>query len=219
MRKPAPLALLMLAGLAAVTFAPTATALCAVDDQGGCSAPRHDLLLTVRACPDDAAKVCVVGAEGVDVQTVFSGVNNLTVRNELPVAIDLQALVIARLDDARADDGSGPRVRADPIAALSVPAGQSVTQDVTIDGDAATVRFQALTADQREGELDAEVLHVMTMAGGIEDHPADPEAEELADDSAPVVDSGAPASKDAPYLGLVAVVGLLAAIAGLRRDD
>ena len=218
MRKLAPLALLMLAGLAAVTFAPTAAALCADDGNGGCTAPVHDLHLVLKPCADDAARACLVPAEDVDAVFVYSGKNNLTIDNQLGDA-DLEAFVTGRLDDAQPDDGSAARVRADKVAAFIVAPGKS-SHELAIDGNASHVRLQALLADGRQAELDAEVLHVMTMMGGVpEDQPVDPRAEELADDSAPVVDSKAPASKDAPYLGLVAVVGVLAAIVGLRRLD
>ena len=218
------LAPLLLAGLAAVTFAAMpASALCADDGNGGCTAPVHDVALVVKACADDASRACIVPAEDVDAVFLWSGRNNVTLDNRLGTGLDLEALVIARLDDAESSDGSAGRLRADPIGSFAVPAGQSATHELLVDGNASKVRLQALLADGREAELDLDVQHVMTMMGGVEgqpgDQPVDPEAEELADDSAPVVDSDRAANQDAPYLGVVAVVGVLAAIVGLRRFD
>lgn len=218
-------ALLTLAGLAALAFAvPTATALCADDGEGGCSAIKQDLLLTVSPCADDASRLCIAPADGdVDVIGIHTGALNLTVRNDLPIAIDFEVLLTARLDDATSDDGSAQRIRADRLAFFGVPAGQSATHEIAIDGNASAVRLQAMSADQRHGERDAEVWQVMYMTGGLSDPDPMPygnetdDAADLADDSG--VADGDEDGKDAPYLGIVALVGVLAAIVGFRRVD
>lgn len=216
----APLALLMLAGLAAVTFVPTASAMCAVDAEGGCQAMHTDLALTVQPCPGSAS-LCLASPDGAEAVFVPAGGNlNLTVSNALGVPIDVQVLVIERYDDAAADGST--RVRADELVALTIPAGQHATRLQAIDGNVSKVRFQAVAQDGREGEVDASAQAIMYMTGGVAggegadgDGEVDPDGGGPDDRSA---DAGAKGN-DAPYLGVVAVVGVLAAVVGLRRAD
>lgn len=206
------IALLMLAGLLALTAQP-ASALCVADGEGGCSALRHDLAIDVRDdCADAAGGLCLASPEDADVSFVPSGgILNLSVTNSLGVPLDFEVLVTARFDDATSSDGTAERVRADRILLLqAIQPGETRVHELQLDGNASALRLQALAADARHAELDAQVTPVMAMTGGAPD--VDP-AQDASDD--PAGDAG----KDAPYLGIVALVGVLAAFAGLRRFD
>lgn len=215
------LAPLMLAGLAAVTLAAMpASALCADDGNGGCSALRHDLRVDIRDdCADSAGGLCLASPEGQDTSFIPSGgILNLTVKNSLQVPVDFEVFVTGRFDDAQADDGSAARVRADRILLLSLQPGESVARELAVDGNASSLRLQAQSADGRHAEQDAEVTPIMAMTGMPEVDPAADSGSDAGASSAPVLDSES-SGKDAPYLGVVAVVGVLAAIVGLRRFD
>lgn len=205
------LAPLLLAGLLAWTAQP-ASALCADDGNGGCSAMRHDWILALEACPDDASRLCLVAPEAVDAHFVPSGgILNLTITNRLEVPADLELFVTARLDDANADtsDPSADRVRADRILVIeALQPGETRVVEVALDGNVAQLRVQGLSSDGRHGELDAEATPIMALTAG------GPEPAQQEDVVAP--------GKDAPSLGLmllVAALGLATAFVALRRIE
>lgn len=206
------LAPLMLVGLLAVTAHPVA-ALCADDGNGGCQGFRHDLTLDVRSdCEDSAGGLCLAAPDDVDAYLVPSGgILNLTIRNLSGVVLDFEVFATARFDDAQSDDGSQSRLRADLLHRFDdLQPGEVRTQEIALDGNVSKLRLQALSVDQRHAEIDADVTPVMLMTGMPEVDPAQ--------DDVPA-DSQKDAGKDAPYLGIVAIVGVLAAIVGLRRYD
>lgn len=213
--------LALLAGLLAVTAQPV-SALCADDGNGGCSAFRQDLVLTVRDdCPDAGPTVlCLVAPDQVDGLFIpGTGILNLTLVNGLRVPIDFEVYITARFDDAQASDGTA-RVRADRILLLEdIQPGEARNHEWQVDGNASALRFQALSADARHGERDAEVTPIMLMTGGAPE--PDPAQDGTDQSHQPVVDE----RKDAPMLGAGAVavalgaVVALAAFFGLRKYD
>lgn len=218
MRKLAPLALLTLAGLAALTFAPTASALCADDGHGGCqSMAAPAVAFDVRGdCADSAAGLCIAG-DGNESNIVAGNDLHLNVTNRHGQPIDFEVFLTQRTDDPVSDTGEPQRVRADLIVSLQdIAPGETRYAKIAIDGSAAMLRFQALSADQKHAELDVQPMHVMYMTGlpEGEGEVVDPAADHDGRATDPEADG-----KDAPYLGIVAVVGVLAAIVGLRRYD
>lgn len=218
MRKLAPMALLTLAGLAALTFAPTASAMCADDGNGGCqSMAAPAVAFEVRSdCADSAGGLCISG-DGNESNIVAGNDLHLNVTNSHGVAIDFEVFLTQRVDDPVSDTGEPERVRADRIVLLeAIAPGETRYAKIAIDGNASMLRFQALSADSKHAELDVQALHVMYMTGlpEGEGEVIDPAADQ--DGRSADADSD---GKDAPYLGIVAVVGVLAAIVGLRRFD
>ena len=214
------LAPLLLAGLAAVTFAALpASALCADDGNGGCqSMAAPAVAFDVRGdCPDSAGGLCLAG-DGNESSILAGNDLHLNVTNHHGVALDFEVFLTQRVDDAVDDSGEPVRARADLIVRLEdVAPGETRHAKLAIDGNASMLRFQALSADAKHAELDVQALHVMYMTG----LPVDPAQDGVETQSPPVLadDDVKSAGKDAPYLGLVAVIGLLAAIVGLRRVD
>lgn len=213
------LALLMLAGLAAVTLsAVPATALCADDGNGGCqSMAAPAVAFDVRGdCADSAGGLCL--SDDGNASNILAGNDlHLNVTNHHGHAIDFEVFLTQRVDDAVDDSGEPLRVRADRIALLEdIAAGETRYAKIAVDGNTSMLRFQALSADDKHAELDVQALHVMYMTGLPEGdgEVVDPAADQ--DGRAADADDD---GKDAPYLGIVAVVGVLAAIVGLRRFD
>lgn len=212
--------LALLAGLLAVTAQPV-SALCADDGNGGCSAFRHDLVLTVRDDCPEAGSLCLLTPEEVDGLLIpGTGILNLTIVNRLGVPIDLEVYITARFDDAQASDGTVPRVRADRVLLLEdIQPGEARNHEWQVDGNASALRFQALSADARQGERDADVTPIMLMTGGAPE--VDPAQDGTDQSHQPVLDE----RKDAPMLGAGAVavtlgaIVALAAFFGLRKFD
>ena len=213
------LALTLLAGLLAMT-APPAAALCADDGNGGCqSMAAPGVHIDVRGdCADSAGGLCLSG-DGNESNIVAGNDLHLNVTNHHGHAIDFEFFLTSRVDDAVDDSGEPLRVRADRIVLLEdIAPGETRYAKVAIDGNASMLRFQALSADSKHAELDVQAMHVMYMTGGA------PEVDPAQDGASDDVDGGAPddraadAGKDAPYLGVVLVVALLAAFAAFRRD-
>ncbi|MEK6976103.1 MAG: hypothetical protein AABY18_07155 [Candidatus Thermoplasmatota archaeon] len=206
------LALLTFAGLAAVTLvALPASALCAVEADGGCSGIAAPAVsFDVRSdCADAAGGLCL--ADDGNASNILAGNDlHLNVTNHHGQSVDFEVFIIQRVDDAVDDSGQPLRVRADRIAVLEdVAAGETRYANLAIDGNTSMLRFQALSADAKHAELDVQAMHVMSMTGGA------PEVDPAQDASDDAESDG----KDAPYLGIVALVGVLAAIVGLRRYD
>jgi hypothetical protein len=227
MRSIAPL---LLAGLAALTFAALpATALCADDGNGGCQAmAAPSVAFDVRSechlqddgqSPDGPAGLCL--ADDGNASNILAGNDlHLNVTNQHGYPIDFEVFVIQRADDAVDDSGEPVRLRADRIGLLEdVAAGETRYAKLAIDANATQLRFQALSSDGKHAEMDVQAMHIMYMTGLPEGGEGDGEVvDPAADQDGRATDAEAD-GKDAPYLGIVAVVGVLAAIVGLRRYD
>jgi hypothetical protein len=209
------LALTLLAGLLAVT-APTAQALCAVDEEGGCDRLRHMVVLDVDdACPDGKA-VCIVAQN----ESLAGAPNDadwaFRVHNGGSSAITLELFAIGFYDE----DGepvTGDRIAAQKLATLQVAAGQDLETDFAtlVPGNVSHVRVQVLTADGQQAEQDAELSNyrIFMMQPGE----AGEEPQGNLDDDVPAEGEG----KDAPAPTFALLVGALAALAvaaGFRRD-
>jgi hypothetical protein len=215
MRSMAPL---LLAGLAALTLAAVpVSALCADDGNGGCqSMAAPNVAFDVRSdCADSAGGLCLAQGNG----SIIAGNDvHLNVTNHHGQPIDFEVFLTQRVDDAVDDSGEPVRVRADLILRLEdIAAGETRYAKFAVDGNASMLRFQALSADGKHAELDVRAEHVMYMTGlpeGGEGEVIDP----AADQDGRAADANE-AGKDAPYLGIVALVGVLVAIVGFRRYD
>ena len=220
MRNRTPLALLMLAGLLAAT-APSASALCADDGNRGCqSMAAPSFAVDVRGdCADSAAGLCLDHDGNASI--IAGNDLHLNVTNHHGQPIDFEVFLTQRVDDAVDDQGNPVRVRADRIILLEdIPAGETRYAKLAIDGNASMLRFQALSADGKQAELDVRAEHVMYMTGLPEGEGDGEVVDPIADQDGRATDADAEADgKDAPYLGIVVVVGVLAAIVGLRRYD
>jgi hypothetical protein len=212
-------AIALLAGLLAVT-APNATALCIEDSEGGCTAGTYSFTLDIAEdCPEDAP-LCVIDADGNLSQAPNSALWNLTIRNHASSDVTFEVFAISFTDDAVADDGTRARTRSLLLGTIDVAAGETVRLDeVEVNETVAAVRLQALTDDERQAELDQDVMNFQILAvGGI----VDEEPQGNLDDDVPAdgeedsdADSG---SKDSPGLPLaLLVLGCLGAVLAARR--
>jgi hypothetical protein len=213
MRSPV-LAATLLAGLLAVA-APTAQALCAVDEEGGCSRLQHFVHLEVSEdCPAEAL-LCLVDRDG----NFSSGPNDadwdVTVRNPTGSAITLELFAFGRYDDDGMpvrDERVAPRL----LGTIEVPAGGSATlDDVQVPADVAYLRAQALTPDGRQAETEAELANfrIMMMQPG-DDPLGGGSGQEPAGDG----DAAPESKKDAPALPLVLLaLGVVGALLVARR--
>lgn len=223
------LAPILLAGLAALTFAAVpASAVCAEDGNGGCQAMAapsvaFEVLSECHLQGDgqssDAANGLCMHDDGNASNIVAGSDLHLNVTNHHGQAIDFEVFVISRVDDPVSDTGEPERVRAERIALLEdIAAGETRHAKLAIDGNTSMLRFQALSVDEKHAELDVQAMHVMYMTGLPEGdgEVVDPAADQ--DGQAEGADADAD-GKDAPYIGIVALVGVLAAIVGFRRYD
>ena len=216
------LALIPLAGLLAATLLFLGTpvsALCADDGQGGCqSMAAPGVAFDVRSdCPDSAGGLCL-GEDG-NASNILAGNDlHLNVTNHHGHPLDFEVLIIQRLDDAVDDSGEPVRLRADRIAFLEdVAPGETRYVKFAVDGNASQLRFQAMSADGKHAELDAQAMHVMYMTGGAPE--VDPAQDGMdSDDSGLTVDPDGSKGKDAPFLPLVALIGLVVLVVAFRRD-
>lgn len=208
------IAIALLAGLLAVT-APPASALCMEDAEGGCTAGTYPFTIDIKdvACPD-ANALCVVDADGNLSQAPNSALWNLTIRNHATSAVTFQLFATSFSDDPISDGGTRERTRSVLLGAIEVPAGQTVRLDeVKVNETIASVRLQALSADQRQGELDQDVMTFQILAVGGAPEPGEEQPGNL-DDHAPA-DAD---SKDSPGLPLaLLVLGCLGAVLLARR--
>lgn len=211
------LAIALLAGLLAVS-APSAQALCAVDEEGGCDSLRHMVVLDVDdACPDGAS-LCLVpqneSLEGApnDADWAFR------VHNGGSSAITLELFAIGFYDE-NGEPVTGDRLAAQKLGTIEVPAGEDLETDFStvVPGNVSHVRVQVLSAAGGQAEKDAELANyrIMMMQPG-----------EAGEEPAGNLDDGAPQDddadgKDAPapgFLLLVLALGALAMAAGFRRE-
>lgn len=210
------LALTLLAGLLAVA-APTAQALCAVDEEGGCDRLRHMVVLDIDdACPDGAALCLVAQNESL------SGAPNdadwaFRIHNGGSSTITLELFAIGFYDE-NGEPVTGDRIAAQKLATLEVLAGQHLETDFAtlVPGNVSHVRVQILSADGHEAEQDAELSNyrIFMMQPGE----AGEEPQGNLDDDAPADDEGKDASAPSALL-LVLALGCLAVAVGLRRDE
>lgn len=215
------LAATLLAGLLAVA-APTAQALCAVDEEGGCSRLRHTLVIDVDdACPDGASLCLVARNESL------AGAPNeadwaFRIHNGGTSAITLELHAIGFYDPETGEPRLD-RVASQKLATIEVPAGEDLETDFDtyVPGNVSHVRVQVLADGEREAEVDAELTNVRIMMmqpgdGPVDDGLGEEPAGNL-DDPAPDSDAEA-GSKESPGLPLVLlVVGCLAAVLLARR--
>ena len=213
------LAIALLAGLLAVSV-PSTQALCAVDEEGGCSRLRHMLVLDVDdSCADGAALCLIAQNESLD------GAPNeadwaFRIHNGASSAITVELFAIGFYDP---DTGEPhlDRIASQKLAAVEVPAGQDLETDFAtyVPGNVSNVRVQVLSSDGSEAELDAELsnIRIMMMQPG-DDGVVDEGGQEPAgnlDDEAP---AGADEKKDTPAVPLaLLVLGCLAAVVAARR--
>jgi hypothetical protein len=210
------LAATLFAGLLAVA-APTAQALCAVDEEGGCSRLRHMVVPDIDdACPPGAALCLVAQNES------FSGAPNeadwaFRIHNGASSAITLELFAIG-FYDPETGEAHVDRVAAQKLVALEVPAGEDLETDfdTVVPGNVSHVRVQVLSAAGSEAELDAELSNVRIMmmepGDGIVDEGSGEPAGNLDDDPADAD------KKDTPALPLaLLVLGCLAAVLVARR--
>lgn len=217
MRSPA-LAATVLAGLLAVA-APPAQALCAVDDEGGCSRLQHTVRLDLSEDCADGRPLCLV-----DDGNFSAGPNDagwdVTVRNPTASPVTFELFAFGRYDEDGMpvrDDRAAPRL----LATVEVPAGETVVlEDVLVPGNASYLRAQAL-ADGRQAELEGELANfrIMMMQPGGDDTPVDDSSGEPSGNLDDDVPAGAESDgKDAPALPLALLVAaVLAALAVARR--
>ncbi|HUR25106.1 MAG TPA: hypothetical protein VM327_03715 [Candidatus Thermoplasmatota archaeon] len=218
-------AIALLAGLLAAT-APSAQALCAVDDQGGCSRLRHMLVLDVQDVCPDAASLCVAAQneslDGAPNESDWA----FRIHNGGSSAITVELHAIGFYDPETGEPRLD-RTASQKLAAVEVPAGQDFETDFAtyVPGNVSHVRIQVLSSAGGEAEMDAELSNVRIMmmqpgegpvddgagepAGNLDDHAPDADADNAA------VDSG---SKDSPGLPLALLIaGCLAAVLLARR--
>jgi hypothetical protein len=214
------LAATLLAGLLAVTAAPTASALCAVDEEGGCSRLRHLLVLDIDdACPDGAALCIVAQNESLD------GAPNeadwaFRIHNGASSAITLELHAIGFFDPETGEPRLD-RVASQKLATVEVPAGQDVETDfaTTVPGNVSHVRVQVLSTDSKEAELDAELSNIRIMMMQPVDGPMGDDPADSGDDLGQHDEgAGATAGKESPSLPLaLLVLGCVAAVLVARR--
>jgi hypothetical protein len=212
---------LLLAGLLMAVAAPHAAALCAVDEEGGCSRLRHTVVLDIE---DDceAADLCLVAGndslDGAPNEADWSFV----LRNHGTSAITLEVFAIG-FYDPETGEAVKDRVAAQKLATIEVAAGEELTTDFvhTIPGNVSHVRIQALSAAGAQAELEAELSNVRIMMmqpgdGPVDDGSGEEPAGNL-DDHAP--GSGAESDgKESPGLPLtLLVVVCIAAVLLARR--
>jgi hypothetical protein len=215
---------LLLAGLLMAVTAPHVAALCAVDEEGGCSRLRHTVVLDIEDdC--DAADLCLVaGNDSLD------GAPNdadwsFVLHNHGTSAITLELFAIGSYDP---DTGEPvlDRAAARKLASIEVAAGESLTTDFVhvVPGNVSHVRIQALSEAGTQAEIEAELSNVRIMMMQPGDGPVDDSSgagEEPAgnlDDDVPVEESEEDSKKESPGLPLaLLVVGCLAAVLLARR--
>jgi hypothetical protein len=194
----------LLASLLAAT-APSATALCLQDSEGGCGTFRHDIVVEIHDgdCPE-GARLCIIDIDGSLANAPNDALLNLTVRNLSSSAITVELRTLGRFSDADTSDGER-RHASTLLASLEVPASESRSaHDIRVDGDISHVRLQGMTADGRQAEVDHELLNVRIFAMG----PGEPEPAGPQDDEVDAVD-GKDASAAPAALLLMAVLGAL----------
>jgi len=206
----------LLAGLLAVT-APPASALCIEDSEGGCTAGTYSFTIDIEEdCPEDAL-LCVIDADGNLSQAPNAALWNLTIRNHASADVTFEVFAISFTDDAVADDGTRARTRSVLLGTIDVPAGETARLDeVEVNETVAAVRLQALTDDERQAELDQDVMNFQILAvGGMVDE--EPQGN-LDDDVPEDGDAESAGSKDSPGLPLaLLVLGCLGAVLAARR--
>lgn len=216
------LVLALLAGLLAVS-APPAQALCAVDEEGGCSRLRHSLDLEVSSACPEAQALCIVDRDGNLSQAMGDANYTIVVRNPTGSPLTFELFALGGFDE----DGMPQKDRRAPqlLATVEVAAGQTVTlADILVPGDFSHLRVQALSEAGTQAEQDAELMNyrIMMMEPG-EGLPEDGSGEEPAgnlDDDVPAGEDGS--AKDAPAAPFALVVAALACLAvafGFRRDE
>jgi hypothetical protein len=191
----------LLASLLAAT-APSATALCLQDSEGGCGTFRHDIVVEIHDgdCPE-GARLCIIDVDGSLANAPNDALLNLTVRNLSSSAVTVELRTLARFSDADASERRASVL----LASLEVPAGASRSaHDIEVDGDVSHVRLQGMTADGRQAEVDHELLNVRIFAM----QPGEPEPAGPQDDEVDAVD-GKDASAAPAVLLLMAVLGAL----------
>jgi hypothetical protein len=191
----------LLASLLAAT-APSATALCLQDSEGGCGTFRHDIVVEIHDgdCPE-GARLCIIDVDGSLANAPNDALLNLTVRNLSSSAVTVELRTLARFSDADASERRASVL----LASLEVPAGASRSaHDIEVDGDVSHVRLQGMTADGRQAEVDHELLNVRIFAM----QPGEPEPAGPQDDEVDAVD-GKDASAATAVLLLMAVLGAL----------
>jgi hypothetical protein len=191
----------LLASLLAAT-APSATALCLQDSEGGCGTFRHDIVVEIHDgdCPE-GARLCIIDVDGSLANAPNDALLNLTVRNLSSSAVTVELRTLARFSDADASERRASVL----LASLEVPAGASRSaHDIEVDGDVSHVRLQGMTADGRQAEVDHELLNVRLFAM----QPGEPEPAGPQDDEVDAVD-GKDASAAPAVLLLMAVLGAL----------
>ena len=213
---------LLLAGLLMAVAAPHAAALCAVDEEGGCSRFRYTVVLDIEDDCDSADLCLVAGNDSLD------GAPNeadwsFVLHNHGSSAITLELFAIG-FYDPETGEAVVDRVAAQKLASIEVAAGEDVTTDFVhyVPGNVSHIRIQALSEAGTQAELDAELSNVRIMMMQPGDGPVDDGSgagEEPAgnlDDHAP--DGAESDDKDAPALPLaLLVVGCLAAVLVARR--
>lgn len=207
------IAIALLAGLLAAA-APTAQALCAVDEEGGCSRIQHFIDLEVAGeCPD-SAQLCIIDRDG-NLSTAPNDADwDITLRNAAGSAFTFELYAIGFYDE-NGEPVTGDRVAAQLLTTIEVPDGQSVfLDDVGIPANVSHVRVQALAEDERQAEQDAELANYRIMMMQPGDGPVDEGQQGNLDDDVPADED----SKDAPALPLaVLVLACIGAVLVARR--
>jgi hypothetical protein len=212
------LAATLLAGLLAVAT-PTAQALCAVDEEGGCSRLRHMVVIDIDdGCPEHAA-ICLVAQN----ESLAGAPNDadwaFRIHNGASSAITLELHAIGFYDPETGEPRL-ERVASQKLATIEVPAGQDVETDfdTLVPGNVSHVRVQILSADGAHAEQDAElsnfrILMMQPGDGPVDDSSGEEPAGNL-DDDAPAEES----SKESPGLPLALLVaGCIVAVLAARR--
>lgn len=207
----------LLAGLLLAVAAPHASAICAVDEEGGCDRLRHMLVVDIDDSCADGAALCLVAQN-----ESLSGAPNdadwaFRVHNGASSAITLELYAIGFYNE----DGepvTGDRVAAQLLATVQVPAGETVETDFAthVAANVSHVRVQALSAAGHQAEADGELSNIRIMMMTPGESGEEPQGN--LDDDVPVEEDEA---KDAPaptFLMMVLALGAIAVAAGFRRE-
>ena len=213
------LVLALLAGLLAVS-APPAQALCAVDEEGGCSRIQHFLDLEVSEACDEGKALCIVDKDGNLSQAPNDADYDIVVRNPTGSPVTFEVFALGGFDE----DGMPQKDRAAPrlLATLEVAAGATGRlEDVAVPAESSHLRVQAMSDAGSQAEQDAELLNfrILMMQPG-EGLPED--GEEPAgnlDDEGPADGESAKDAPAAPVALVVAALGCLALAFGFHRDE
>ncbi|MFA5944132.1 MAG: hypothetical protein WC876_06675 [Candidatus Thermoplasmatota archaeon] len=212
-------AIALLAGLLAAT-APSAQALCAADEEGGCSRLRHMVVLDIDdSCPEGASLCLVPQNESL------SGAPNeadwaFRIHNGASSAITIELHAIG-FYDPETGEPRVDRLASQTLATIDVPAGQDLETDFAtfVPGNVSHVRVQVLSSAGAEAEVDAELSNIRIMMmqpgdGSVDDGSGEPSGN--LDDDVPA--GAGDASKDTSALPLaLLVIGCLAAVLVARR--